>query len=270
MRSKTRTPKTPEDFAPSGDVVRVLKSSVTVDASFNVRQEAIDAAEDASLGESITSEGLLQYPVARRMPDGSLFLLAGFRRFRSSPGESIDLKVVTCDDLTAYLINVTENVQRKNLKPYELAERIALLKKKFGVDTKTLAGRLRLSESYVRNLVRLKGKLHPELWKLFVRYGESLASYEDLLRICALGPSEQLDAWKKLRAEKEERGSKPPARLTARPKLVSYVKSVEADLAVGRLDRRYAEGVLYGLRLALGEATWDQKPSTDKSKKDAR
>lgn len=248
---------------------RVRKTDVTVDETFNVRQAAVDAAEDRALGESIGSEGLIQHPVVRKLDDGSYFLLAGFRRFRAAPGDEIDVKVVECDDLTAYLINATENVQRKNLKPYELADRIALLRRKFSVDTKTLAERLRLSPSYVRNLYRLRTKLHPDLWKLFVSYGESLASYEELLRICAMPASEQVEAWRALRAAKEKqsenRGKSSRGRAVPCSKLTAYAASVEADLAVGRLDRRYAEGLLYGLRLAMGEAEWD-KPAKAKAK----
>lgn len=97
--------------------------------------------------------------------------------------------------------NARENVQRQNLRPWELAEHLFNMQTAGGDETskkspKEIADDIGLSAKYVANLIRVKTKLCPELWEMFRSAGESIP-VNALIRISKLDPKEQIEAFKK-------------------------------------------------------------------------
>jgi len=105
-----------------------------------------------------------------------------------------------------YIINLAENA-RENLTPAEIADRaynlIHVLPLGKRPSAERLAEKCGMSSSHVRNLVRLRRDLHPELWKVFVNLGHQ-AKIGAFLSILPLAPANQLVAWRKWHEVKEE------------------------------------------------------------------
>ena len=118
--------------------------------------------EDKSMQElinSIKEKGILQPITVRELKNGKFELIAGERRFRSA--EYLKLKTIP-----AYIINIDtdmemmefaliENIQRQNLNPIEEAEGYEILRSKYKLSQKQIAGRVGKSRSDIANTMRL-------------------------------------------------------------------------------------------------------------------
>jgi len=106
-----------------------------------------------------------------------------------------------------YVINLAENA-RENLTPAEIADRaynlIHVLPLGKRPSAETLAQKCGMSPSHIRNLIRLRRDLHPELWKVFVNLGHQ-AKIGAFLSILPLAPAHQLAAWRKWYEDKEQK-----------------------------------------------------------------
>jgi len=95
----------------------------------NPRKE-FDPAYMAWLKSSIKAQGILQDPLVRRLPDGSLELVAGECRIINwielYGEEPLFVKVKEMTDAEARAASLTENVIRKAMSPVEEAEAAAL------------------------------------------------------------------------------------------------------------------------------------------------
>jgi ParB/RepB/Spo0J family partition protein len=172
---------------PAGSVaasVRVPLSSVVADDAWNPRSlSTIDeGSEDVGsespavkdLAESIASQGQLQPCVARRLPDGRWFLLAGFRRFRAL--RLIEAKEVWITPYEGDPSGVpgAENV-RKNLEPHETAQYVSRLlhgAPKLGVrplPPAEIARRMGLSRTVVDTYVGIVKNLDPRIMDQWMR-----------------------------------------------------------------------------------------------------
>lgn len=163
----------------------------------NVRQVSIGNIED--LATSIRTKGLL-HPIGisvienptsddlteedleimglEEMPDRVGILRYGFRRFyaiaeiRSEDSSFFEDGVpVTqlgkdADDFTGAVQNITENLDREQITPGELAERLSLLAEG-GKSATEIAERINRSVTYVSGLLRLKKNLIDEAFEAF-------------------------------------------------------------------------------------------------------
>lgn len=104
-------------------------------------------------------------------PVVKLVLVAGERRVVAIRDvlklEFIDASIATMSEDGALAEMMVENVRRKNLRPWEIAEGAHKLNKEHGWSGDRIAERVGLSKSYTQNLIRLRDKLAPELYKLF-------------------------------------------------------------------------------------------------------
>ena len=81
-----------------------------------------DVGKLESLARDISANGLLSPVVVRQQPDGNYELIAGERRLRAcriAGLVEIPVNIIDCDDKTATLIRLTENLQREDLNAYE-------------------------------------------------------------------------------------------------------------------------------------------------------
>jgi len=110
------------------------------------------------------SSGQLNAILVRPLPDRRLEVVGGFRRMRAAlwliesgtcPDFKIKYTVSRLSDSEAALVNISENLQREDPKPIQLAHAIRSLTEDYGLTKKQVAGRLKRSETWCGNLVNL-------------------------------------------------------------------------------------------------------------------
>ena len=122
----------------------------------------LDSEDIQVLADSIKEYGLLTPVTVRDLGNGKYQLLSGHKRYAACEllgKQSIDCKIIDCDDETAYFVVCNANVQRKAPKPSELNKMfhyycdtfgddksVTELSKMFGVSAKTLYRCLHLDE----------------------------------------------------------------------------------------------------------------------------
>ncbi len=124
------------------------------------------------LAASIQEKGLLQ-PILLRRKGNRYEVIAGERRFRASllAGlREVPAIVKDVDDREALEIALTENLQREDLNPVEVATVYDKFLKEFGYTQESLAKRIGIDRSSIANFVRLL-KL-PEWIKDLMREGK--------------------------------------------------------------------------------------------------
>jgi len=132
-------------------VIEVPLKDFTVDHEFNCR-ESLVPEDIIQLAGQIKQMGLLQPVVLRRLTDGSLRLVAGFRRTdacRRLGWDKIPAIIrEDLNDLDAAALNLAENIERKNLTPLEEAKALQKLVEQ-GFDTGQIAEKLKRSIVWV-------------------------------------------------------------------------------------------------------------------------
>lgn len=114
-------------------------------------------------GEDGTS-GQLNPILTRPLPDRRLEVVGGFRRMRAAlwlvesgtcPDYRIKYTVSRLSDSEAALVNLSENLQREDPRPVQMAHAIRALTEDYGLTLKQVSGRLKKSEAWCRNLLDL-------------------------------------------------------------------------------------------------------------------
>jgi ParB/RepB/Spo0J family partition protein len=110
------------------------------------------------------SSGQLNPILVRPLPDRRLEVVGGFRRMRAAlwliesgtcPDFNVKYAVGRLSDAEAALVNLSENLQREDPRPVQLAHAIRSLTEDYGLTLKQVAGRLKRSEAWCGNLVNL-------------------------------------------------------------------------------------------------------------------
>src|SRR4051812_17588744 len=110
------------------------------------------------------TSGQLNPFLTRPLPDRRLEVIGGFRRMRGAPrliesGTCPEFKVKytlsRLSDAEAALVNLSENLQREDPKPVQMAHAIRALTEDYGLTLKQVAGRLKRSETYIGSLLNL-------------------------------------------------------------------------------------------------------------------
>lgn len=110
------------------------------------------------------SSGQLNPILTRPLPDRRLEVIGGFRRMRAAlwlvesgtcPDFKVKYTVSRLSDAEAALVNLSENIQREEPKPVQLAHAIRSLTEDYGLTMKQVAGRLKRSEAWCSNLLNL-------------------------------------------------------------------------------------------------------------------
>lgn len=93
-------------------------------------RETLDPVELDTLADSIREHGVLEPLLARALPGGRVELVAGHRRLAAAKLaelETVPVRLLELSDLQAQAANLTENLARSDLSPYETAKAIAAL-----------------------------------------------------------------------------------------------------------------------------------------------
>ncbi len=146
------------DLAGEQDVVGPARISIRqIDSNPAQPRQEFDAAEMQSLSESISTHGLLQPVVVRRVHE-RYQLVAGERRLRAAIQAGwvdVPVNVIEADDRQMAELAIVENLQRKDLNALEKAASFQKYLDEYGCTQEELAGRLKLDRSTIANLIRL-------------------------------------------------------------------------------------------------------------------
>lgn len=110
------------------------------------------------------SSGQLNPILTRPLSDRRLEVVGGFRRMRAAlyliesgicPDFRVKYVVSRLSDAEAALVNLSENIQREDPRPIQLAHAVRSLTEDYGLSIKQVAGRLKRSEAWLGNLLNL-------------------------------------------------------------------------------------------------------------------
>ena len=110
------------------------------------------------------SSGQLNPILTRPLPDRRLEVVGGFRRMRAAlwliesgtcPDFKVKYVVSRLGNAEAAMINISENLQREDPRPIQLAHAVRSLTEDYGLSMKQVAGRLKRSETWLGNLLNL-------------------------------------------------------------------------------------------------------------------
>ncbi len=149
-----------EHTVTAGEKLYLLDPALILPNPAQPRRDFDATALDA-LADSVRQFGILQPLTVRQIRHGKEVryeLIAGERRMRAGILAGLDrlpCRVLsTCEERSAE-IAIVENLQRKNLNPFEEASAIATLLEVHELTQEKLAERLSVSQSYIANKLRL-------------------------------------------------------------------------------------------------------------------
>ena len=140
----------------SGSPARLVAIELIEPNPHQPRQD-FNPQEIQQLADSITTHGLLQPVVVRRVQD-HYQLVAGERRLRAAREAGwvdVPVVVVDADDRKTAELAIVENLQRKDLNALEKAASFQRYIEQYGCTQEDLAGRLKIDRSTIANLIRL-------------------------------------------------------------------------------------------------------------------
>lgn len=263
--------------------VQLCVSEVLVDDDWNCRDALGSGADsagaegpgqefsDQEFADNIAKHGCMHPPKVRQLPDGRWAVTVGFRRLRAlkhNDADQVSEFIVQpssgderTDEFVASCENLIENLHRKNLRTFEIANKLYRMHQVAPEMTvQDLSEAVGMSRSYCSRLIRIRKRAAPELWEVFVRhdganYGSGIG-FNDLAHIVRLPKDEQLQRWQALVAERTcpHSGAADP-RARKRPgagQLRKYLR--QTDTLGGSED--WQKGVRFGLLVALGRQEW--------------
>lgn len=129
----------------------------------NPAQPRRDFSEDElyQLADSLRRYGILQpLTVRKRVQDGNACyeLITGERRLRAAVIAGlgrVPCRILPISEEMSAEIAIIENIQRKDLTPFEEAGAISVLLRRYGITQEELGERLSVSQSYIANKLRL-------------------------------------------------------------------------------------------------------------------
>lgn len=276
------------------DTIVLRAGDIVIDSDWNCRTDAGSGGtsmraerpgedqSNAELVEDIGTRGVLHPPRVRRISEDTYQVTCGERRLKAIIAASGEDTMVLCtlqpetgdeeaDAFRAMSDNLAENINRRRLRPWEIAEALYRLHIARPLATNAeLAKEVGLSTSYTTNLVGIRKRACAELWTVFVSHGDHYPAgiqYMDFIKIVRRPKNEQLDAWEKLVAERT--GGLKPAdarhfRRASVRQLRLYLQKIEV---LPDKSKDYRAGLKFGLRVALGRQDWDFEPAKCRAKR---
>ena len=144
--------------------IREIDTALIKPNRYQPRFDFGDEESIKSLSESIKSEGVLQPIIVRREGDG-YEIVTGERRWRASKMlklAKVPAIIMDVDDKRLLTLALIENLQRKDLNPFEKATAFKALIEKFGLTQEMVASALGVDQASVSNYLRILN-LQPEV-----------------------------------------------------------------------------------------------------------
>jgi ParB family chromosome partitioning protein len=126
----------------------------------NADQPRKDVGDLQSLTDSVREKGVLEPLLVRYLPESDKFMIiSGERRFHAARGAG--LREVPCiekdvDDAETLELALIENLQRKDLTPFEEAEGVQLLADRFGMTHEEIGEKIAKSRSSITETLSLR------------------------------------------------------------------------------------------------------------------
>jgi len=160
----------------TGGIEQIEISKIT-----SVLFERVDMGDLDELARSMAKTTQLQPILVRELPNGEYQVIAGFRRFQAAKRagfKTIEAKIVNVDEKTAYIMALAENVVRKELTDFEVAQIIQGLINQ-GLKASEIASKLGKSSAWVST--KLSVLKAPEDVKEAVKAGKITAEHARVL-----------------------------------------------------------------------------------------
>lgn len=150
------------------------------------------------LAQSLKKHGFINFITVKVNPSGGYIVVAGERRFTAAKVagfKEIPVMVIAEDkEPEDYaLIQLEENMQRKELSPFEEADAYIRLQQEFGLQQKEVAQRTRKSKGYISRMMKLSGIIEE------IREEAHVAPREILFELAAFPEEQQEVLWQKVR-----------------------------------------------------------------------
>ncbi len=149
-----------EHIIAAGEKIYLLDPALILPNPAQPRRD-FDTSALESLADSVRQFGILQPLTVRRIITNGKTkyeLIAGERRMRAGILAGLDrlpCRILSAGEERSAEIAIVENLQRKNLNPFEEANAIATLLETHELTQEKLAERLSVSQSYIANKLRL-------------------------------------------------------------------------------------------------------------------
>ncbi|MBE8159116.1 MAG: ParB/RepB/Spo0J family partition protein, partial [Betaproteobacteria bacterium] len=150
-------------------------------------RDDIDPETLNELANSITSQGIIQPLVVRKIAPKKYEIIAGERRWRAAKIaglKEVPVIIRKIDDQVALAIGLIENIQRESLTPLEEAKALQQLISDFQMTHAQISGVVGRSRSSVSNLIRLL-QLQPEVKQLLSKRQLEMGHARSLLSLKA-------------------------------------------------------------------------------------
>jgi ParB/RepB/Spo0J family partition protein len=258
--------------------IKIPLDFIYCDHDFNARKfgSEEDVYDDVdSLAKQIKSDGQLSPVLVRPIPseemeEGQLEtyeMVFGFLRvaaMRVLERDTIMAQIWDGDELDRVFVNLAENVSRRNLKPWEKAQRYAELKSDYGLTGARIASRLGENKGHVNNLIRIIECGHPrivELWK----DGHAKAGTDVLARYIIKAERSHEDQWeawlKHCGLEEEQEGDgvvgeeekASPVNVKAKRPSVKHIENGLSAISASEEGEEWNAGAKAALRWVLGK-----------------
>jgi ParB family chromosome partitioning protein len=139
------------------DILKTMNINHLQRGEFQPRND-MDPEALNELAQSITSQGIIQPLVVRKLDYGKFEIIAGERRWRAAKIAGLDevpVIIRQIDDKVALAIGLIENIQREALTPLEEARALQQLIEDFKMTHEEVSHVVGRSRSSVSNLLRL-------------------------------------------------------------------------------------------------------------------
>jgi len=164
-----------------------------------------ESQEIKELSESIKQHGVIN-PISVRQEGNYYKIIAGERRFIASKAAGLEKVPVMVlnekDKKECCLIQLAENIQRRDLTPLEEAHAYERLKEEFSIKGVELAEMIKKDKGYISKMLRI-ARIEESVQEDIVK-NKNGVSKEVLVLLSSFNPEEQKSIWEKIRENPTE------------------------------------------------------------------
>ncbi len=196
-----------------GELRIVHVDKIIADEQWNVRGPVdLESDDHMEMVGSLEDEGVVD-PLTGWEKDpekhpGMIFLVSGFRRFAGLRTAGIrEMPVLVLRNLSetqALLANLLENVAKRDVASWRVAQRCIVLEDEHGLTKGEIAKKIGLSLNRVRDITKMERNLCPKLLKIYhgEHASEGSTTQDELFKLCSRNHHDQMRLWSALMDDK--------------------------------------------------------------------